>query len=149
MSGGNASAVALTLVAGAAGSIQVAVMGRFGERIGIVAAFAFSTLLTAAIAAGVLLIARHGLGGYSEAVHQPAWLWLGGAMGAVIVFTITLAAPRLGTAATVAVFVAAQFATAAAIDRFGLFGLDRIALHWPRLLGLGLLFAGAALTLKK
>jgi hypothetical protein len=30
-----------------------------------------------------------------------------------------------------------------------LFGLDRIPLHWPRLLGIALLGAGAALSLKK
>ena len=34
MSGGTAAAATLALIAGLAGSIQVAVMGRFGERIG-------------------------------------------------------------------------------------------------------------------
>jgi len=38
---------------------------------------------------------------------------------------------------------------AALIDRFGLLGNDRIALHWPRVLGLVLLAAGAALTLRR
>jgi uncharacterized membrane protein YdcZ (DUF606 family) len=38
---------------------------------------------------------------------------------------------------------------AAAIDRFGWFGLDRIGIEWPRILGLLLLGAGAALTLAK
>jgi transporter family-2 protein len=149
MSGGNALAVALTLVAGVAGTVQVAVMGRFGDRIGIVPAFAFATALTAAIGFVVLLAARRSFSGYAEAVHQPAWLWLGGLMGGIIVFTITLAAPRIGATATVAVFVFAQFAAAAVVDRYGLFGLERIALSWPRIGGLLLLGAGAALTLKK
>ena len=35
----------------------------------------------------------------------------------------------------------------AVIDRFGLFGVDQIALSWPRLLGIVLLGAGAALSL--
>ena len=48
-----------------------------------------------------------------------------------------------------AIFVFAQFAAAAVVDRYGLFGLDRIALSWPRALGLVLLGAGAALTLKR
>jgi uncharacterized membrane protein YdcZ (DUF606 family) len=38
---------------------------------------------------------------------------------------------------------------AAAIDRFGWFGLDRIGIAWPRAVGLVLLGAGAALTLVK
>jgi uncharacterized membrane protein YdcZ (DUF606 family) len=37
----------------------------------------------------------------------------------------------------------------AVIDRFGLFGLDQIALHWPRVVGIVLLGAGAALSLRK
>jgi uncharacterized membrane protein YdcZ (DUF606 family) len=38
---------------------------------------------------------------------------------------------------------------ASAIDRYGWFGVDRVALTWPRLLGIALLAAGAALTLRR
>jgi bacterial/archaeal transporter family-2 protein len=149
MSAGNALAVALTLVAGVAGTVQVAVMGRFGERIGILPAFAFATALTAGLSMLLLLAAQRSLSGYGEALHQPAWLWIGGLMGAIVVLVITVAAPRIGTTATVAIFVFAQFAAAAVVDRYGLFGLDRIALSWPRAVGLAFLCVGAALTLKK
>jgi transporter family-2 protein len=149
MSAGNALAVALTLVAGIAGTVQVAVMGRFGERIGIVPAFAFATAVTAGLSLVLLLVARRSLAGYADALRQPAWLWVGGLMGAIVVLVITIAAPRIGTTATVAIFVFAQFAAAAVVDRYGLFGLDRIALSWPRTFGLVLLGAGAALTLRR
>src|SRR5437868_13020639 len=36
MSGGNALAVSMSLVAGVAGTVQIAVMGRLGDRIGVV-----------------------------------------------------------------------------------------------------------------
>jgi transporter family-2 protein len=49
----------------------------------------------------------------------------------------------------VAVFLVGQFAAAAIVDRYGLFGLDRIAVSWPRVVGLMLLAVGAALTLKR
>ena len=124
-------------------------MGRFGERIGILEALAFSTLLTAAIAAVALVLVHQSLGGFAAALRQPPWLWLGAVMGAFIVFTITVAAPRIGTAATVGLFIAGQLAMAAVIDRFGLFGLERLPLHWPRLLGIALLAVGAALSLRK
>jgi hypothetical protein len=42
---------------------------------------------------------------------------------------------------------AGQLVAATAIDRFGWFGFERVGLDWPRLLGLALLSAGAALTL--
>ncbi|HYY65309.1 MAG TPA: DMT family transporter [Gaiellaceae bacterium] len=149
MSGGNALAVSLSLVAGVAGTVQIAVMGRLGDRIGVVPAFAFAAAVAAGIGVLALLAARQSLEGFADAVDQPAWLWIGGLMGAFVVLTITYAGPRIGTTATVAVFLVGQFATAAAVDRYGLFGLDRIAVGWPRVLGLALLAVGAALTLKR
>ena len=124
-------------------------MGRFGERVGTFEAFAFATLLTAAIAAALLVVVRQSVGGYAEAARQPPWLWTAAAMGALIVVGITFAAPRIGTAATIGIITAGNLAMAAVIDRFGLFGLDRIALTWTRVAGLLLLAVGAALTLKR
>ena len=57
--------------------------------------------------------------------------------------------PRIGTTATIALLVAGQLAMGAAIDRFGLFGFEQIALSWPRVLGIALLAVGAVLTLKR
>ena len=124
-------------------------MGRFGERIGILEALAFSALGTAVITCIVLLVVRHSFSGYAAAARQPPWLWVGALMGAIVVFTITFAGPRIGTAATIGLLISGQLVMGAAIDRFGLFGLDRIALHWPRVLGIVLLGIGAALSLKK
>ncbi len=146
---GSAIATVLAIAAGLAGSIQVALMSRLGERIGVLEALAFSTALTAVLAVVVLAVARQSLGGFERAVHQPWWMLLGGVMGLVIVFTVTYAGPRIGVAATVGILIAGQLAMGAAIDRWGLFGSDRIALHWPRVLGIALLAAGAALSLRK
>jgi transporter family-2 protein len=146
---GGALATGLAVAAGLAGSVQVALMSRLGERIGVLEALAFSAALTAVLAAVLLLLARQSLAGFERAVHQPLWLLLGGVMGLLIVFTITFAGPRIGVAATVGILIAGQLAMGAAIDRFGLFGSQKIALHWPRLAGIALLAAGAALSLRK
>ena len=124
-------------------------MSRLGERIGVLEALGFSAALTAGLAVVVLLLFRQSFSGFGRAVHQPWWMLLGGVMGLLIVFTVTYAGPRVGVAATVGILIAGQLAMGAAIDRWGLFGSDRIALHWPRLLGLALLAGGAALSLKK
>ena len=142
-------ATVLAVAAGLAGSVQVAVMSRLGERIGVLEALAFATALTAAIAFVVLVLARRSVAGFERAFYQPWWMLLGGVMGLLIVFTITYAGPRIGVAATVGILIAGQLAMGAAIDRWGLFGSQRIALHWPRLLGIGLLAVGAALSLRK
>ena len=144
-----AAYVLISLLAGVAGSIQVAVMGRFGDRIGTLQALAFSTVVTMAIALVVLLIARRSLGGFGDALRSPPWMWLGGAMGVFIVFTITLVQPRFGTFATVAIFIVAQIGAGVAIDRFGWFGVERVGLEWTRVLGVVLLASGAVLALRR
>ncbi len=139
----------MALLAGVAGSVQVAVMSRLGERVGIFGALAFASLLQAVLAALLLLVVRQSFGSYAAVLRQPAWLWIGGVMGLVIVLTITFAGPRIGVAATVGILIAGQLAMGAVADQFGLLGSTRIAIHWPRLVGMMLLFAGAALSLRK
>jgi bacterial/archaeal transporter family-2 protein len=146
---GNVLATLLTVSAGIAGSVQVALMSRLGERIGVLEALGFSALLTAALAFVLLLVARQTVVGYAHALHQPWWMLGGGVMGLLIVFTVTYAGPRIGVAATFGILIAGQLAMGAAIDRWGLFRSERIPLHWPRLLGIGLLAVGAALSLRK
>jgi transporter family-2 protein len=146
---GGALATGLAILAGLAGSVQIALMSRLGERIGVLEALAFSTVLTAAIATAALLVVRHSLDGFERALHQPWWMLGGGVMGLLIVFTITYAGPRIGVAATVGILIAGQLVMGAAIDRWGLFGSARIPIHWPRLLGIALLAVGAALSLRK
>jgi bacterial/archaeal transporter family-2 protein len=146
---GGALAVLLSVVAGLAGAVQVAMMSQLGDRISVAGALAFSTLFTAVAAAVVLVLARRTFAPYRDAFHQPWWMLLGGLMGLLIVFTITYAGSRIGVAATVGILIAGQLVMGAAIDRFGLFGSERISLHWYRLTGIVLLAAGAALSLKK
>ncbi len=142
----NSFPATLAAVAGVAGSVQVAVMARLGDRVGVFGALAFATALTA-LAAGVLLLAtRQSFAGYAAAARQPVWLWSGALMGLLIVLTITYSGSRIGTTATIGLLIAGQLAMGAVIDRFGLFGVEHIALGWPRLLGIALLGAGAALS---
>lgn len=146
---GSALATGLAVVAGLAGSVQVALMSRLGERIGVLEALAFSAMLTGALAVVALTLARRSLAGFGRAVHQPWWMLLGGVVGLLIVFTITYAGPRIGVTATVGILIAGQLVMGAAIDRWGLFGSERIGLHWPRVLGIVLLATGAALSLRR
>jgi bacterial/archaeal transporter family-2 protein len=146
---GNALATLLTVSAGLAGSVQIALMSRLGERIGVLEALGFSTALTAVLAFVIVLAVRHTAAGYVEAFHQPWWMLLGGVCGLLIVFTVTYAGPRIGVAATVGILIAGQLTMGAAIDQWGLFRSEKIALGWPRLVGIALLAVGAALSLRK
>src|SRR5579859_6630202 len=68
---GSAFATALAVAAGLAGSVQVALMSRLGERIGVFQALGFSTLLTAVLALALLVATRRSVAGYERALHQP------------------------------------------------------------------------------
>jgi transporter family-2 protein len=142
-------AVGLALAAGLAGAVQAAVMGELGERAGVFPALAFSGIVAVVLALTMLLLAKQSLRGLGDVVREPLWLWTGGALSILIILAITVATPRIGVAPTIGIIIACNLLVAALIDRFGWFGLDRVALGWPRIVGLVLLGAGAALTLTK
>ena len=129
--------------------MQIAVQTRLGDRVGSLEAVATASLVGAAIALAVLLLVRRSAAGVGDALAGPKWMLLGGVMSALIILAITVAGPRIGVVATTATLIAAQFSLATVIDRYGWFGVERIAVTWPRVLGIGLLFAGAALTLRR
>jgi transporter family-2 protein len=143
------AAALLAFAAGLGGAVQIAVQGRLSERVGSVEALSTASVIGGAIALTVLLVVRRSFAGVGDAVAGPKWLLLGGVMSALIIFAITIAGPRIGVVATTAFIIAAQFALATLIDRYGWFGVERIALTWPRAVGIALLLVGAALTLRR
>lgn len=142
-------AVFLSVVAGLAGSVQVAVSGAFGKRIGVLEATAFGAIGAALIVSALVLVARQGFGGVAAGLREPPWLWLNGLMGAIVVTTITFTAPRIGTFATIGLLIAGQLAMGVVIDALGLFGLEQIPVGWERVVGLILLAGGAVLVLQR
>jgi bacterial/archaeal transporter family-2 protein len=132
-------AVGLALAAGLAGAVQAAVMGELGERAGVFPALAFSGIVAVVLALTMLLLAKQSLRGLGDVVREPLWLWTGGALSILIILAITVATPRIGVAPTIGIIIACNLLVAALIDPLG----------WPRIVGLVLLGAGAALTLTK
>jgi transporter family-2 protein len=149
VSSGTAVAVVIAATAGLSGSVQAAVMGELGERVGIVPAVAFSVIVALFLGVAVLLVWERSFAGVRATLHEPAWLWLGPVMSVFIVFAVTIGPPRIGVAATVGIVIAGNLVSAALIDRYGLLGQDVIPLDRWRLLGLLLLAVGAILSLSR
>ena len=145
----NVLVVLFTIIAGVAGSVQVAVMAKLGDRVGVFGALAWATSLAAILSIVLLLVVKQSFGDFTAAARQPVWLWLGALMSLVIVLAITVAGSRIGVIATISVLLAGQFAAGAAIDRWGLLGAERVGIGWWRVLGIVLLGLGAGLTLKR
>jgi bacterial/archaeal transporter family-2 protein len=148
MSWSSASAL-LAFAAGIAGATQIAVQGRLGDRVGTIEAVATAAVVGTTIALVTLLVARRSFHGIGEAVAGPKWQLLGGVASVFIVLTITISGPRIGVVTTTAFVIAAQLTMATIIDRYGWFGIQSVPVSWPRLLGIALLLAGAALTLRR
>ena len=119
-----------------------------GTRIGSLQAAAFGSIVAAVLLVG-LALAVGDAPGIVEAVRQPPWLWISGVFGALIVLAVAYSPPRIGTFATVALLIAGQLIAGTAIDAFGWLGTERIPLTASRVIGLVLLTAGAALTLRR
>lgn len=149
MSSGSTLAVALAATAGLGGAVQVAVMGELGDRAGVFPAIALSAIVSFLLGVVVLYAAGSSLWGVRDALREPWWLWTGGAISLFIILAVTVAGPRIGIAATLAIVIAGNLLMGAIIDQLGLFGLDRLAIGWPRAVGLVLLAAGVALSLPR
>ena len=102
-------------------------MGRFGGRVGVLEALAFSTAIQLVLSAVVVLaVAAAGSAGCGTSGSTPAWMWIGGLMGFTVVSSITFAQPRIGATAVIGILIAGQLVMGAVIDRFGLFGVEQI-----------------------
>ncbi len=69
-------------------------------------------------------------------------------MGLVIIGTLSYTTPRLGVAATMAVFMAAQLIAAAWIDHFGYLGVAIRPIDLSRVVGMIVLLVGAWLIVR-
>ena len=75
-------------------------------------------------------------GNLSTVPSQPWWKLIGGILGAVVVFTTVLLAPKLGITAMLFFIIVGQLITAATIDHFGLIGMPIREVNITKFVGL-------------
>ena len=75
-------------------------------------------------------------GNLSTVPSQPWWKLIGGVLGAVVVFTTVLLAPKLGITAMLFFIIVGQLITAATIDHFGLIGMPIREVNITKFIGL-------------
>ena len=108
------------------------------------AAFVSFAVGTVALLALTLAFAR-GLPESGRVGDAPAWVWIGGLLGAFYVFGSIVTAPRLGAVTFIAVVLAGQAIASLAVDHFGWVGFDEHPLTPGRLVGIALVGFGVAL----
>lgn len=76
---------------------------------------------------------------------EPKYMLLGGAIGAVITFTVIKSMSLLGPAKAVMVIVITQLMIAYLIEVFGLFGVEKQPFEWKKMVALVLSIGGIIL----
>ena len=140
-------AMLIALASGIAMALQGSINSAFAKLIGLLEA-TFIVHATAAVLTLVLILAigsEHS--NLSDYKQVPWYLYLGGAIGVGITYGVVASIPKLGVAVATTAIIVGQVTTAAIVDYFGLFGLQRIPFGWLKLGGIVLLAAGARLML--
>ena len=131
----------IMICAGAAVALQPSINARLAQKAGLLESACISFAVgTLGRVIALLISGKTNVRG----LHETAWWeWTGGILGAFFVTATILAVPKIGTAATMAVAIAAQLLTALVLDHFGLFGFGGMQLDLKRSLGAVLLIIGA------
>ena len=141
--------IAMVIIAGSAMPIQAAINSQL--RGGLLGSPVLASLVSFAMGTLALLLVyfgalRGGLPSMAELGKTQWWVWLGGPLGAFFVLTSILAAPRIGAASMIVLFVAGQIRMALVLDHFGLLGMPLREVNATRLLGAALVLVGALLV---
>ncbi|MBN6065021.1 DMT family transporter [Aggregatibacter actinomycetemcomitans] len=94
--------------------------------------FAVGTILLFVIA----FVKSDLFGNLATLPQQPWWKLIGGVLGALVVFTTVLLAPKMGITAMLFFIIVGQLLTAAVIDHFGLLGMPAREVDVIKLVGL-------------
>ncbi len=142
----NLFAMIAVFAAGAAASIQGPTNARLAQGVGTPLNAALVSFFVGALTLMVLAVAmQHRPDG--QAVRAvPAWAWIGGLYGALFVFVLAWATPRLGVATSLAAVVAGQLVLGLIIDHFGLMGVPRQPVSLTRLGGTAMVIGGMLLV---
>lgn len=132
-----------------ASGILMSVQGVFNTQvtkqtgIWIAASFVQATALIVCLAAWYLTGRESS---FMEVIQVKPWyILLGGAIGAFITYTVIAAMQKLGPAQAVLFIISAQLIAAWLIELFGLFGTQKAAFDWQKLIGIAVFVCGTVI----
>lgn len=141
--------VLLTIAAGAGLVVQTAMNAGLGNALG---RPILGTAMNFVVGLGALLLfilaTRTPMPTREMVGSAPAWVWFGGLMGALYVATVTVAGPRLGAVAILALSVTGQLVASVVVDHFGLLGFPQQPVDLVKIIGVLLVCAGVAFVLR-
>jgi transporter family-2 protein len=146
--------LALALAAGMALPIQAAINSRLGDVLGqqpvLSALVSFSVGTLSLILVSVFMVdwgaVQQNLPnvGFNSGINH-WWQWIGGMLGAFVVFTTIFLAPKIGVANTAFLMILGQVLMGMVVDSNGWFGIAIKPIHWSKFVGAAVMLIGASL----
>jgi transporter family-2 protein len=140
-----AVALLVAVLIGAILPLQGLVNARLGLHVGGPVAAAFVSFLVGTVMLGLYLLATRTSLALQGSLKLPAWIWAGGAFGAVYVACFTLLLPRVGAAGMICLAVLGQVTASLLLDHYGVLQAPK-PVDWTRILGALLVLAGVLLV---
>jgi transporter family-2 protein len=133
--------------AGACISIQAAVNGSLRTHLSDARWATFFSICGTITTALIVMLALRPTPPPSAAFRSaPWWSWIGGPLGALIVFSGALLTPKMGAASFIAAIIGGQIACSMCLDHFSLLNLPPHPMNSARLIGAVLVFGGVLLV---
>ncbi len=123
--------IILAVIAGAALSMQAAVNGKLGEKVGVLKSAFLTFSVGAAITAVLILFIQTPQ--VETLLTVPKWQLMGALFGVPYIIIMVTAVPRIGTAAATVAVILGQLAMGMMIDNFGWLHNPTIDLSWQRI----------------
>jgi transporter family-2 protein len=142
--------VALVALVNAGQPVQSAMNARLREVFRSPPLAALASLMVSIAVLGLLAaVGFLGRGTLSSASRAPAWVWIGGAIGATSMMLNLTALPRIGALTMIVASVVGLLVAAALIDHFGWLGAPKKPIDVSRIAGIALLLGGLFLVQRR
>ncbi|NJO42485.1 MAG: DMT family transporter [Cyanobacteria bacterium RU_5_0] len=135
------------LLGGAVLPIQVALNTLLKRYVGEPMQVTFISYLAGTLASLVVcFVARYPIPAGAALAQTSWWMWIGGCLGTVYVWSTIFATPKIGAALALALTIAGQMVAALFLDHYGAIGLNKLPASPERIAGVVLVVLGVSLV---
>jgi transporter family-2 protein len=94
----------------------------------------------------ICVVARYSVPAVASLAQTSWWMWVGGCLGTLYVWSTIFATPKIGAALALALTIAGQMIAALLLDHYGAIGLTKYAATPTRIAGVVLVVLGVSLV---
>jgi len=135
------------LVGGAILPVQVALNTLLRRYVGEPMQVTFISYLVGTLTSlSICFLARYPVPALTELAQTSWWMWVGGSLGTLYVWSTIFATPKIGAALALALTIAGQMIAALFLDHYGALGLAKHVASPTRIAGVVLVVLGVSLV---